>query len=435
MIGAMSEIYTSDFKEQPYWWEEAAPAQSGTMPLPAETDIAVVGAGYAGLSAALELARNNLRATVLERHGFGWGASTRNGGAVSSGISIGRGLSGDRNRSDEALRGAADAFTHLDAIVARENIACHWEQRGRFVGAYTSKHYDNLARMVDVLNRETGARAVMLPRARQRQEIASDYYRGGMVIERSGKLHPALYYRGLLDAARRAGVMLCAHTAVHRIERHPGGFALHTSAGRLNSREIAICTNGYTDDIAPKLRRRIIPVASHIIATEPLPSDIASRLLPNGRTISDTKRVLCYYRMSPDGQRLIFGGRARFTAVAATKSVPILHRFMVDRFPQLSKVKITHAWTGNVAFTFDFLPHMGVMDGMHYCIGCNGSGVAMMSYLGHSIGRKIVSGSNRMNAFDGHDFPVRAGYDGHPWFLPIVGAYYRARDRIDRWLG
>lgn len=428
----MTTIYADGFKARPYWWEAAAPTTEGSVPLPDETDVAIVGAGYAGLSAALELARNGTRVSVLEKLDFGSGASTLSGGAVSSGISIGRGLSGSRNQADEFLRGASESFDHVDAIIAREGIACNWEKTGRFVGAYTSRHYANLSAMADNLNRTSAAGARKVPRSEQRQEIDSDFYRGGLVIERSGKLHPALYHRGLLEAARRAGAMLTAGAHVTHYDRDSNRFVLHTSAGKLRAREVAICTNGYTEASTPELRRRIIPVASHIIATEPLAPDLAASLFPNRRTMSETKRVLCYYRLAPDGSRLVFGGRARFTRGTPTTIAPILHRFMSERLPQLSGTRITHCWTGNVAFSFDFIPHMGMMNGMHYAVGCNGSGVAMMSYLGHAIARKILSGGNRACPFDREEFPGQFGYTGTPWFLPIVGAYYRARDAYDR---
>ena len=195
-----------------------------------------------------------------------------------------------------------------------------------------------------------------------------------------------------------------------------------------------IATNGYTGSLTPALKRRVVPIASHIIATEELPPDLARSLIPRARTLSDTKRVLCYYRMSPDGARMVFGGRARFTQVDATVSAPILHRYMVDRFPQLRGVRVTHAWTGNVAFSFDALPHMGRRDGLHYCLGCNGSGVAMMTYLGWQTARKIARVANYACSFDTPDFPDHPLYTGNPWFLPVVGGYYRLRDGLDRLL-
>jgi glycine/D-amino acid oxidase-like deaminating enzyme len=434
-------LFRPDFKASPYWWEAWRPSADGSADLPARADVAVVGAGYGGLATALELRRAGTDVVVIEANEFGSGASSRNGGAVSGGINLGKGLSGRRGadrdeiaREAAAMRAdAADSLLLLEEIIAREGIDCCYERRGRFVGAYTPRHYDDLARKLDALNRDAGSDAYMLTKARQHEEIASDFYYGGMVVRRSGKLHPALYCKGLLDACRRHGVTLCARTRVTRIARRPEGFLMRTERGEVAAREVVIATNGYTGDVTPALKRRVLPVASHIIATEELAPELAANLIPNGKTISDTPRVLTYYRMSPDGRRVLFGGRARFTQVSPQVSVPALHRMMVERFPQLARVRVTHAWTGNVAFTFDFLPHMGRHDGMHYLLGCNGSGVAMMTYLGTQTARKILGGANRVSALDEREFPTMPLYRGNPWFLPLVGGYYRLRDRLDRW--
>ena len=439
---AAAALLHPDFTASPFWWEAWQPSADGSADLPARADVAIVGAGYGGLATALELRRAGTDVVVIEANEFGSGASSRNGGAVSGGINLGKGLSGRRGadrdeiaREAAAMLGdAADSLLLLEEIIAREGIECCYERKGRFVGAYTPRHYDDLARKLDALNRDAGGEASMLAKGRQHEEIASDFYYGGMVVRRSGKLHPALYCKGLLDACRRRGVTLCARTRVIRITRRPEGFLVRTERGEVAAREVVIATNGYTGDVTPALKRRVLPVASHIIATEEIAPELAATLIPNGKTISDTPRVLTYYRMSPDGRRVLFGGRARFTQVGPQVSVPALHRMMVRRFPQLARVRVTHAWTGNVAFTFDFLPHMGRHDGMHYMLGCNGSGVAMMTYLGTQTARKILGGANRISALDERDFPTMPLYDGNPWFLPLVGGYYRLRDRMDRWM-
>lgn len=436
---ASDTLFHPDFKTLPYWWEAAAPTLEGSSDLPARTSVAIIGSGYAGLSAALELARSGVEATVLEAAEFGSGASSRNGGAVSGGSSLGKGFSGSKSKRIEqegfiraGLHDAAESFGLVETLIEREGIACHYQRSGRFVGAFVPAHYDSLTQQAEMLNEMADAGASMLPRERQREEIASDYYHGGMVVERSGKLHPALYHRGLLEACRRAGVRLCAQTRVERIEGKAGSFRLTTGRGTLAAEQLIVATNGYTGAVTPWLRRRLVPVASHIIATEELPPDLAASLAPKGRTLADTRRVLCYYRMSPDGRRMIFGGRARFTQASPEVSAPVLHQFMTERFPQLKGYRVTHAWTGNVAFAFDFVPHMGQEEGKHYCLACNGSGIAMMTYLGYRTAQKIVGSNRTACAFDQPDFPTVPFYRGNPWFLPLVGSYYRRQDRKDR---
>ncbi|WP_374445210.1 NAD(P)/FAD-dependent oxidoreductase [Stella sp.] len=435
MSGA--DVFHRDFKPRPYWWEAFEPKPMALAEVPKSARVAIVGAGYAGISTAIELANAGIEAVVLEAKEPGWGASTRSGGAVSGGVNVGKSFSGRTFQGTPeqiaaVLNSAADAFSLIESLIEREEIDCFWQKHGRFVGAWTPGHYENQAKRIEKLNRDAQSGSYMVPRERQREEIASDYYYGGMVVERAAKLHPALYFKGLLDAARRRGVTICAQAPVERIARNGSGWEIRTGRGTVTAGDVVIATNGYTGDATPQLKRRLIPVASHIIATEELPPDLAKSLIPKGRTLSDTRRVLCYYRMSPDGKRVIFGGRARFTAVTPEVAAPILHGFMTERFPQLQGTKVTHAWNGNVAFTFDALPHTGRQDGMHYALGCNGSGVAMMTYLGHQTARRIIGGANRPSGFELPEFPDHPLYSGNPWFLPVVGSWYRFRDWYDR---
>jgi glycine/D-amino acid oxidase-like deaminating enzyme len=437
---AGNEIYHSGFKAMPYWWEAYHPTAQDPLDLPQRVRVAIVGGGYGGLSTALEAAKQGVDCVVLEAAELGFGASTRNGGGVSGGVNIGKSFSGKSldpgsERARAVLADGADAFSLIERLIGEEGINCHWKKTGRFVGAWTPGHYASQAKKIALLNEAARSEAYMIPRERQREEMASDYYYGGMVVERSANLHPALYYKGLLDACRARGVPVYARAPVQKISERDGGWVVRTERGEVLADEVVIATNGYTGDLTPELKRRVVPLASHIIATEELPPELAASLIPKQRTLSDTRRVLCYYRMSPDGKRVIFGGRARFTPVTPHESAPILHRFMTDRFPQLRGVKITHAWTGNVAFTLDALPHMGRQDGMHYLLGCNGSGVAMMTYLGRQTARRIIGGSNSTCGFELEEFPDFPLYNGSPnWALPAVGAYYRFRDGLSRTL-
>jgi glycine/D-amino acid oxidase-like deaminating enzyme len=430
---AQTDIFVAGFKPAPYWWEAYRPVVGEVAELPREARVAIVGGGYAGLSTALELSKHGIDAVVLERGALGEGASTRNGGAVSGGVNIGKSFSGKRAEVDDERAGrmlsdGCDAFGLVERLIAEEAIDCHWQKRGRFVGAWTPAHFNYQETRLGALNDSAQSGAYMVPRERQRGEIASDYYHGGMVVERSASLHPALYYKGLLDACRRRGIAVCADAAVDGIDRSGAGWRVRTSRGTTEAGDVVIATGALT----PRLKRRVVPIASHIIATEELPEDLACSLVPKGRTLSDTKRVLCYYRMSPDGRRMVFGGRARFTQVDPLLSARILHRYMTERFPQLHGVRITHGWTGNTAFTLDALPHMGQDEGLHYALGCNGSGIAMMTYLGYQTARKIAHAANYACAFDSPEFPDHPLYSGNPWFLPLIGSYYRLRDRLDR---
>jgi glycine/D-amino acid oxidase-like deaminating enzyme len=428
-------IFAAGFKTRPYWWEAAAPSADGLDPLPDAVDVAIVGGGYCGLSAGLELARGGTQVAVLDREAPGFGASSRNGGMVGGALKIpsdelARAVGPEQARAliEEGDRG----FDFIETLIAREKIACHYRRSGRFTGAHSPGHYDALARRIEGSEAAKAGLVAMVPRARQREEIGSDFYYGGMRGERGGGLHPALYHQGLAQAARRAGAKICAPAEVTGITRHSGMFHVEHSGGKIVAREVMIATNGYTTAAFPWHRRRVIPVASYIIATEELAPELARGLSPKGRMLADTKRVLFYFRLSPDGKRLLFGGRAGFKTIDETTAAKRLHRYMRGVYPQLEGVTLTHSWRGNVAFTFDILPHMGRHQGMHYAMGCNGSGVAMATYLGYQTALKIAGRANRACAFDERPFPTSVFYRGTPWFLPLVGGYYRARDAVER---
>ncbi|MGH6853988.1 MAG: NAD(P)/FAD-dependent oxidoreductase [Aestuariivirga sp.] len=428
-------IFHKDFKPRPYWWEAHEPKSLAQVELPKTVRVAIVGAGYAGLSAALELSRQGLDCIVLDANEPGYGASTRNGGIVSGGVNVGKRYIAKAMSPEESapyLADAADAFSLVEDLIAREKINCGWTRTGYFLGAWSKSHYDAMAKKVSLLNTYAKADAYIVPPERQREEIGSDYYRGGMVVSRVAHLHPALYFKGLLDLCAKRAIPIASNTPVTKLTEFGASWRVETPRGLIEAGDVIIATNGYTGAVTPQLQRRVVPMGSYIIATEELPPDLAHAISPKNRSFADTRRVLTYYRLSPDGKRLIFGGRAKFGQTNPVETAHILHRFMLDRFPQLRAAKITHAWTGNVAFTIDEVPHMGKFDNLHYALGCNGSGVAMMSYLGHQTARKIAGAGNRICAFDSPEFPDHPLYNGSTWFLPWIGQYFRARDWIDR---
>lgn len=437
-------IFHPDYKGEPFWWEAARPGTQYAGNLPDKTEIFIVGSGYSGLSAALELARAGRSVTVVDALAFGEGASTRSGGGVSAGVNIGKGIAGGPGQAKQSgarqklieslMHESLAAYEFVHTLVEREGIECHFERRGRFVGAYTPDHFEGMKKKAEDLNRVIQVGARLLSRDEQRSEIGSDFYHGGMVIERAGKLHPSLFHKGLLDACHKAGVTLCAHTKVERIDGTLGNFTLKTSKGDCQAEQVIVATNGYTGDLSPNLRKRIVPISSQIITTEELPEDIALELIPNGRTISESPRITSYYRLLPGDRRVMYGGRARFETVHPDVSAALLYGMMTDRWPQLKGVRITHSWSGLVAMTTDAIPHMGQEDGLHFCTGCNGSGVAMMTYLGNQIARRILQDGHSDSAYVGVEFPKVPVpfYSGNPWFLPIVGNYYRYLDRKER---
>lgn len=429
----------TDFSPNPIWWNEAPPDDGEQPTLPQHCDVAVVGGGFSGLAAALELARHGAKVAVFEADAFGANASARNSGGVSFGLDLAgvarwRGWSGAKGPTvSEFARGALDSLLHMQAFVADNAVDCDFHLRGRLSCAPSPKHYDLLARRVETTNRLFEADAYMVSRSEQHAEIGSDVFHGAMVIPRSGQLQPARLLHALLSLCRRTGVLLSGRTPVLSVERAlQGGFDVALDSGSVHADTVVVATNAHAARVgATGLHRRIVPVASHIIVTEELSPDVAEALIPNQRTGADSRRLLAYFRRTPDGKRFLYGGRAAPTEVAAEAAARALYRRMVASFPQLDGVRIAHAWGCKVAFTLDHLPHIGELNGVHYIAGCNGNGVAMMNYLGHRLAHKILDGGRSGCVFDQTRFPHLPLYDGRPWFLPVVATAYGVLDRID----
>ena len=405
--------------------------------VPRKADVAIVGAGYAGLSCALELAQNGQSVVVLDRDPPGAGASTRSGGQVTGGVNVGKVPSGGagsmlwQQRQKALLTEASQAYDLFEALLHKHGIECGYHKNGRITGAWTNAHLESWRDKLSDLNALTGAGAFIMSRQQMREEIATELYAGGIFIQRAGYIDPALYYGGLLRATRSAGAVICGEAEVQQVQQQGGRFVLRTARGTLTVGKVVVATNGATGNLVPDLQRRVVPVVSHQIATEELPEDLARSLLPHRRAVAETRRVMNYYRLSSDGRRLLFGGRARFYSLDAKQSARVLHRQLVQRFPQLADVKVSHSWSGHVGLTFDFLPHVSVNSGMHYALGCNGSGVTMMTYLGYRLARALLGGVViGASAYDS-DAPTHMLYRGTPWFMPLLGTAYQLRDAMD----
>jgi glycine/D-amino acid oxidase-like deaminating enzyme len=428
----------SDFKSRPIWWDDNPPVSLQGEPLPAQCDVAVVGGGFTGLAAALELARSGARVVVLEADDFGFNASARNSGGVSFGIDLTKAAKWHRWSGGQAppvpelARAAAASVAHMETFIADNAIDCDYHRHGRLSCAATPQHYEMLSRRCDTLNKLFDADAYMVPRAEQQSEIGSDRFFGTMVVKRSGQLNPAKLVAGLVTLCRTNGAALRSGTLVGAIERRAGGFSLTTTAGNIEAASVVVAVNAQAARLSSVgLASRIVPVASHIIVTELLPDDVAAALLPNRRTGADGRRLLAYFRRTPDGNRFLYGGRASPFEVSPERTAAVLYRRMVASFPSLAGVRIGHAWGCKVAFTFDGLPHLGEIDGLHYVMGCNGNGVAMMNYLGYQVARKVLDRTTATCVFDQPLFPKPPLYNGRAWFLPLAAGLYGALDRFD----
>jgi glycine/D-amino acid oxidase-like deaminating enzyme len=371
---------------------------------------------------------------VLESGDPGFGASTRNHGHVGGAGKLPKALAAQVGEARAATinADAVRAADYMRALVHAHRDEVEYVQHGRFIGAHSRPAFAALATRAEAYRRELGLTVDVVPEAAQRSEIGSDFYCGGITIAEAGALHPGKLHALMRRLAEAAGAELRGNAGVQRIERRGTGFRLHTARGLVEAERVVVATNAYTGKLTPFIRRRLVPVTAYMMATEPMDADLAATTMIRNRTGGDTKRALYAFRRSPDGRRIIFAGRAKFRDIGEREASGILHRFMCGIWPQLGAVRVSHCWKGFVAFTFDGLPHMGEQDGLHYAAGCQGAGIAMMTWLGHQLGLKLLGRQERPVGLDGLHFPTRPTYTGRPWFLPAVGGYYKMRDAIDR---
>jgi glycine/D-amino acid oxidase-like deaminating enzyme len=408
-------------KEQVFWHDTVEmPVGSILKELPTKVDLAVIGGGTPGLAAAYQAAKRGITVAVLEAQAIGWGASSRNGGMVLTGLkldaeSVEKKYGPDLTR--QLFEDSLASIKTVEQIINLEHIRCEFNRTGHLLLANKPAHVASLQHEAEYLASHFNLETRLIPKSDLPGEIGSDIFFGGLVDELSAGLNPAQYVTGLENAAQKAGALLCPNTPLEQIEATSPGYRLHTQRGELLASHVLVTTGGYTRTATPQLQRRIIPIGSYIIATQPLPADLAHLLIPHNRMVFDYRHFLNYFRLSADN-RLIFGGRAAFfpeTNSTIRKSADILCQEMIHVFPQLKDVKVEYAWGG----TLDY-----------YALGFAGHGVALGTHLGMLMANAILDGTVSELPYNAYPFPTAplGLYNGKPWFLPLIGLWHRILD-------
>jgi glycine/D-amino acid oxidase-like deaminating enzyme len=419
------------------YWLDTAPQGSlerSKTTVEGHTDVAVIGGGLTGVVAALHLARRGAKVHLFEQHTVGFGASGRNGGMATTGMSIGIRHAVDKLGFDTAVRlyGAyTEAIDLIEKLVTEQHIDCDFARTGKLTLASKPAHYQGFEKTHELLNTRLGLDTQLVPKAELRREIGTDFFHGGMVESKSAGLHVGKYIRGLGEAAERAGVTIHEGAPVRKLTRIGSGHELETPRGRIQANQVLLATGAYTRRPFHWHQVRIAPVGSFIIATEPLDPGVCDDLLPTRRMASDSKNLLNYFRITPDN-RLLFGGRARFAGSnqqSDLKSGKLLRDTMVHTFPQLADAAIDYCWGGQVDMTLDRMVKAGQHDGVYYSMGYAGHGVQMATYMGRQMA-EYMSGVPEANIWRDFEFRRIPGHFGPPWFLPVAGAYYKLKDRV-----
>jgi glycine/D-amino acid oxidase-like deaminating enzyme len=426
-------MLTGDYAPHCFWTADTPLPDAPGDPLPAAADVVIIGSGYTGLTAARETALAGRSTLVVDSGAIGGGCSARNGGQVGFSLKPSFAVLSARHGAEIAgriYREAAEALEDLRVLVATEQLDCDWRDVGSLLGAHTRRAFDAIVRDAESQPRGLEQPFTIVSRGDLYTEVETPLYHGGVVYPRDAAIHPVRLVRALCDRAVAAGVTLRSNCAVRHIDRTPSGFDVVTTGGRVAARQVLIATNGYTGAFAPWQRRRILPIGSYIIATEPLDRALLARLLPRGRNVSDTRRVVVYFRPSPDGTRILFGGRASAGEVDVTRCVPRLRAMLGELFPPLARVRVSHAWMGFVGFTFDTLAHLGEHEGLYYCMGYCGQGITSATYYGRKIGLTMAGRPGGETVLTGLRFQSRPYYYGNPWFVPAAVLGYRISDAL-----
>jgi glycine/D-amino acid oxidase-like deaminating enzyme len=421
-----------DYERRPYW-HSTMPAlvdRSG-RDLPDAVDAVVIGGGYTGIAAARKLALQGAKTVVLEAQTLGWGASTRNGGIAHPGFKWGPESLVKKYGRDLAHAMYAESVQATDlvaGIVRDQGIDAELRYNGYLELAWARSHADGFPADVAALA-DVGTNAHVVPREALSTEIGTREYHGGLAVDAGGVVHPAKWFAALAGLAERAGAELHEGVRATSVRRQADGrFVVETKRGAILARDVMVATNGYTDGVLPALRRRIIPIGSYIITTEPLPEDLARELSPNGRAYFDTRNFLSYWHVTAD-RRMLFGGRVSFFPTTVDRTATLLHRRVLLIHPQLAGYRIEYSWGGKVALTMDRMPHIGRTGGVMYAMGYSGTGLVMSNWLGTRAAEWM--GGGEPPALAKLRFPiVPAPFEGRPWFLPVVGEFFRARDRF-----
>jgi glycine/D-amino acid oxidase-like deaminating enzyme len=424
-------------KMMSYWLDTARPFASASPGGPEGTvDVAIVGAGFTGLSAALALAKKGASVVVLEADRVAGAASGRNGGMCNNGFAQDYGGMVKKfglERANMLYRAFDAGVDKVEAIVAEEGIDCHFGRVGKLKVAAKPQHYEKIVRSQELLARNVDPETRLVPPADLSAEIGSDRFFGGMLYEKSANMHMGMFGQGLAEAVVRRGGRIYENNPLIAMRRVSGTVhELTTPHGTVKANQVLLATG--TSPIGPLgwIRRRIVPVGAYLIATEPLPVELLDRLTPRRRNTVDTRNFVSYFRTSPDN-RILFGGRARFSSrsdpAADAKSGTILRRSMLTFFPGLADVRIDYCWGGMVDMTSDRLPRAGERDGIFYSMGYSGHGTQMSIQMG-AIMAEVLDGKTDLNPLRDFSWPAIPGYFGKPWFLPFVGAYFHYKDRV-----
>ncbi len=416
---------------EPYWWAAAAPQLLATAAPAGRYDVAVIGGGFTGMRAALELARAGRSVVVLDKEPAGSGAARRNAGylgrVLKKSLPMLMAKLGDA-QGIAIYRELGEAFTGTIDFIAREGIDCKLSRHGRYIAATSIAHYDAMAVELEAMRRHLGYPYEMVPATDQEREFGGVGYRGGAVIPDLAAIHSGLYHRGLTQRAISAGAVICDDVTVRAVQPERDGVMVATDRGNIVVKDAIIATNGYTPRGFSWLARRVIPFQAYMAATEILTEAQLDLAIPKRRTVLDSNTNIDFFRPAPDSPRLLFGGGTGAPRGGFREIAQFLHALLGRVLPRLRTVRLEWVWTGYCAGTFDMMPHIGGREHVWHGLGYNFAGIPMGTHFGAKLANLVLERPEGRSEFATADFPTMPLYSGNPWFVPMAMRYFDWKD-------
>lgn len=416
-------LFTSDVQQlgTPYWWEDGAPLPDLPSQLPNKAELLIVGAGYTGLSAAIAAHDAGASVVVVDAGVPGCGASSRNGGMFGAHPRVGMSDLAARFGEQTAtgiFNEARDAFDFTSNLIKNEGIECCFDQCGRIQMAWTEAHFKAQRELVAALRSATSMNVELVSHEQLKAEINSSCYFGAIRFPDHASVQPRQFHDGLMSAVLQRGIQVVQQCAIQSIEKKATHFVAKAENGtRLVAEKVIMATNGYTSGKFGWFYRRVFPLPSFLIATEPLSSNLLDYLAPGRRMMVETRARHSYFRISPDGTRVVFGGRASMRAISAEHAAKRLFATMTQIWPELTDVKLTHSWMGNTGFTFTNMPQVGTHNGLFYSMGYSGSGVALAPYLGAKVAWQALDDDRGRTSYGNTAFKTN-------WIHPVAKPHF-----------
>lgn len=418
----------------PFWVDDhPRAAQIGSDSLPAETDVLVVGSGLTGISTALRLSGGGRTVTVIDSGEIAGGASSMNGGMVSPDVKAGMRavLSAHGPKvTDEIWHASVRSVDIVKDLADSHRIDAEINSDGMSALGFNERDHKKFIETVRWYRDRFGVEWEVLGADRVGEVVGSESFRSALFEPEGFGIHPARFAFGLAERARSQGVLLVSNCGALALATKGTGFQVKTSAGTIRAGDVVVATNGYTtNQPVPELDRRIVPVGSYIITTEPLSEEEANGVFPRNSMTYTKRRLLHYMRRTPDNRILIGGRRNLKTGLPLDESASDLRDSLLSYFPHLESKSITHAWGGKLGVPFDLIPHIGRIEGVWYAMGYAGHGVGLSTLLGHDLAGMLL-GEDPTSPFASIPHPRRFYYRGRPWFLGPASLLYRTLDSV-----